>query len=435
MASWREAFNAYRQPRLLAILFMGFSSGLPFALTGATLSFWLAQVGVSRTTIGLFALVGSAYAFKFCWSPILDRLPLPGLTSWLGRRRSWTLLIQALLAPAILALGFTDPGREPAITAAVAVLVAFLSSSQDIVIDAYRIELLKPDEQAAGAAATQWGYRLGLIAAGAGALYAVEFAGWRFSYALMAALMAVGFVAVCLTPEPLPISLRAPAGARWDERLLNWLREAVLDPFLDFLQRPYWPLILIFILLYKFGDALAGWMATPLYVGLQFTPIEVANISKVFGVIATMVGVAAGSLVVTRIGLYPGLLVCGVLQNVSTLMYAVLALSGHDLGLLALSIAAENVTGGMGSAAFVTYLSRLCNASFTATQYALFSALFALSRIGANAISGWLAERMDWIPFFVIGAAAGIPALLVLLWLIGRVPAPSQTSEPLTRTA
>jgi PAT family beta-lactamase induction signal transducer AmpG len=418
MASWREAFKTYRQPRLLAILFMGFSSGLPFALTGGTLSFWLAQEGVSKTTIGLFALVGSAYAFKFCWSPFVDRLPLPGLTARLGRRRGWALLIQALLAPAIFALGVTDPDRDPAATALAAVVVAFLSASQDIVIDAYRIELLKPEEQGAGAAATQWGYRFGLIAGGAGALYAVEFGGWRFSYALMATLMAVGFVTVCLTPEPVPAALQPPVGRTPQERILNWLREAVVEPFLDFLQRPYWPVILLFIFLYKFGDALAGWMATPLYVGLQFTPIEVANISKIFGVIATMVGVAAGSLVVARIGLYPGLLVCGVLQNVSTLMYAALALSGHNLGMLALSIAAENVTGGMGSAAFVTYLSRLCTVNFTATQFALFSALFALSRICANAVSGWLAQRMDWIPFFTAAAAVGIPALLVLFWLM-----------------
>ncbi len=435
MVSWREAFNTYRQPRLLAILFMGFSSGLPFALTGATLSYWLAQEGVSRTTIGLFALVGTAYAFKFCWSPILDRLPIPGLTARLGRRRSWTLLIQALLAPAILFLGFADPRRDPAVTALAAVIVAFLSASQDIVIDAYRIELLRPDEQAAGAAATQWGYRFGLIAGGAGALYAVEFSGWRFAYALMAMLMAVGFVAVCLTPEPVSISLEQPIGLTPRERLLAWLREAVVEPFVDFLRRPSWPAILLFILLYKFGDALAGWMATPLYVALQFTPSEVASISKIFGVIATMLGVAAGGLVVARIGLYPSLLVCGLLQNVTTLMYAVLSLAGHDLGVLALSIAAENVTGGMGSAAFVAYLSRLCAVSFTATQYALFSALFALSRIGASAASGWLAERMEWIPFFAVSAAAGIPGLLMILWLM-RQPSPEPPSgEPLTRTA
>ena len=191
MASWREALNTYRQPRLLAILFMGFSSGLPLPLTGATLSFWLAKEGVSRTSIGLFSLIGAAYVFKFAWSPLIDRLPIPGLTKRLGRRRSWALVIQALMAPAILALGFTDPARDLFTTALAAVVVAFLSASQDIVIDAYRIELLSPEEQGAGAAATQWGYRFGLLASGAGALYAVAFGGWAFSYAVMAALMAV----------------------------------------------------------------------------------------------------------------------------------------------------------------------------------------------------------------------------------------------------
>jgi PAT family beta-lactamase induction signal transducer AmpG len=425
MASWGAALATYRQPRLLAILFMGFSSGLPLPLTGATLSFWLAKEGVSRTSIGLFSLIGAAYVFKFAWSPLVDRLPIPGLTRRLGRRRSWALLIQALMAPAILALGFTDPARDLFTTAFAAVIVAFLSASQDIVIDAYRIELLSPEEQGAGAAATQWGYRFGLLASGAGALYAVAFGGWAFSYGLMAALMAVGFVTVCLTPEPAADPLPPAAGGSAAERLLAWLEEAMVSPLADFFTRPYWLPILLFIVLYKYGDALAGVMATPLYVALHFTETEVASLSKVFGVFATLAGVAAGGVVVARLGLYGSLLFCGIVQNLATLMYAALALAGHDLGMLALSIALENVTGGMGSAAFVAYLSRLCHTSFTATQYALFSALFALSRVLLAAPGGWLAERIDWVPFFVVSAAAGIPGLLLLLWLMRRAPEPA----------
>jgi PAT family beta-lactamase induction signal transducer AmpG len=437
MASWREAFDTYRQPRLLAILFMGFSSGLPLALTGTTLSYWLREQHISRTAIGLFSLVGSAYVFKFAWSPLVDRLPIPVLTKRLGRRRSWALILQVPLGLSILALGFTNPATAPFYTALAAVVVAFLSASQDIVIDAYRIELLRPEEQGAGAAATQWGYRFGMLASGAGALYAEKFGGWAFAYALMAGLVSVGFATVWFTPEPVAPPLPPLAGKTAGKRVRNWLREAVVAPFADLLTRPHWAAVLLFIVLYKYGDALAGLMSTPLYVDLGFTVDEVAKISKVFGVGATMAGVAVGGLLVARFGLYPSLLFCGVIQNIATLMYAALALAGHDLNMLALSVAIENVTGGMGSAAFVAYLSRLCSVRFTATQYALFSALFAFSRIVLSAPGGWLADRVDWLPFFTIAAVAGIPGLLVLLWLMRRVPlsAMASTAEPLTRTA
>ena len=436
MASWRETFDTYQQPRLLAILFMGFSSGLPLPLTLGTLSFWLAQAGVSRTAIGLFALVGISYNFKFLWSPVIDTLPIPVLTHRLGRRRSWALAIQAPLALAILALGFSDPGRNAVGTALLAVVVAFLSASQDIVIDAYRIELLKPEEQGAGAAATQWGYRFGLIAAGAGALYAAAFGGWAFSYAAMAALMGVGMVTVWWTPEPDVVATPTEGSQPGSSPVLRWLREAVVEPLADFLTRPLWAEIAVFILLYKFGDALAGVMANPLYVSLHFTEGEVASVSKIFGVLMTLVGLSAGGVIVARLGLYPSLLICGVLQNVSTLMYAALALAGHDMTVLALSIAAENVTGGMGSAAFVAYLSRLCNLSFTATQYALLSSLSAVGRTTLSASGGWLVDQVDWVPFFAIATAAGFPALLVLIRLMRRVPVPMpEKPEPLTRTA
>jgi len=437
MASWRDAFKNYRKPRLLAILFMGFSSGLPLPLTLGTLSFWLAEAGVTRTAIGLFALVGISYNFKFLWSPVIDTVPIPVLTRWLGRRRSWALLTQALLVPAIFALGISDPGQAPGATGFAAVVVAFFSASQDIVIDAYRIELLKPEEQGAGAAATQWGYRFGLIAAGAGALYAAAFGGWAFSYALMAALMGVGMVTVWVTPEPGVAAPQKQASESESNAVLRWLQAAVVEPLADFLTRPLWAEIALFIVLYKFGDALAGVMANPLYVALDFTKSEVASVSKIFGVLMTLVGLGAGGAIVARVGLYPSLLICGVLQNVSTLMYAALALAGHDMSMLALSIAAENVTGGMASAAFVAYLSRLCNLSFTATQYALLSSLAAVGRTTLSASGGWLVDQVDWVPFFVVATAAGFPALLVLLRLMRRVPlsAMAAAADPLTRTA
>jgi MFS transporter, PAT family, beta-lactamase induction signal transducer AmpG len=427
---WLVSLAVYREPRLIAILLMGFSSGLPLALTFGTLSYWLAEIGVSLTAIGLFGLVRTSYSLKFLWSPLIDRLPIPLLTARLGRRRSWALTIQLLLAAAILALGLTDPRVDPAMTALAAVVVAFLSASQDIVIDAYRIELLRPEEQGAGAAATQWGYRFGMLASGAGALYAASFGGWHFAYCVMAALMGVGMVTVWLAPEPdgvcPPEALPGPTAV---ERARAWLSRAVVAPFLDLIARNgamQLAAIAVFIVLYKFGDALAGSMANPLYVALGFSKVEVATISKVYGVIATLAGVALGGVFVARIGVFRALLICGAMQALSNLMYAVQVWAAHDLGMLALTIAAENVTGGMASAAFVAYLSLLCSREFTATQYALLS---SLATVGLNVLAasgGALADALGWTPFFVLSTLVCLPSLALLLWIMRCAPAAVQ---------
>jgi MFS transporter, PAT family, beta-lactamase induction signal transducer AmpG len=418
----------YRQPRLVAVLLMGFSSGLPLALTFGTLSYWLAELGVSLTAIGLFGLVRASYSLKFLWSPLIDRLPIPILTRRLGRRRSWALSIQFLLGGAILALGMTDPKSDPAGTALAAVIVAFLSASQDIVIDAYRIELLTAEEQGAGAAATQWGYRFGMLASGAGALYAASFGGWRFAYTLMAVLMLVGMVTVWLTPEPGGVASpeRLP-GATAAAQLASWLERAVVAPFADLFRRvgaTQVAVIVVFVVLYKFGDALAGSMANPLYVQLGFTKVEVATVSKVYGVIATLAGVAVGGLFVARIGVFASLLICGGLQASSNLLYAVQVWAGHNVGMLALTIGAENLTGGMASSAFVAYLSGLCSRDFTATQYALLSSLASVGLNILAASGGYLAEQLGWIPFFVVSTAACLPSLLLLLWIMRRPAIP-----------
>ncbi len=422
---WFTSLAIYRRPRLVAVLLMGFSSGLPLALTFATLSFRLAEIGISRTAIGLFALVGVPYSVKFLWSPLIDRLPIPLFTSRLGRRRGWALAIQPLLALAILALGVVDPRSSPGLTALAALAVAFLSASQDIVIDAYRIELLQPEEQGAGAAATQWGYRFGMLTASAGALYAASFGGWRFSYGLMAALLLVGMVTVWLTPEP--GSAAAPdrlPGATALTRVVAWLRRAVLAPFGDLLTRNGALAILVFVILYKFGDALAGTMSNPLYVSLGFTKVELANIGKVYGFAASLAGLALGGVVVLRLGVMRALLVCGVLQMLSNLMYALQAWAGHNLVALALTIGIENLTGGMGSAAFVAYLSGLCNIAFTATQYALLSSLAAVGRTTLSASGGALADALGWTPFFVLSTAACLPGLVLLVWIMRRESRP-----------
>ena len=430
---WLAALAVYRQPRLVAILLMGFSSGLPLALTFGTLSYWLAEIGVSLTAIGLFGLVRTSYSLKFLWSPLIDRMPIPVLTRRLGRRRSWALVIQLLLGLAILALGMTDPRTDPAATALAAVVVAFLSASQDIVIDAYRIELLTPEEQGAGAAATQWGYRFGLLASGAGALLAADFGGWHFAYTLMAALMAVGMITVWLTPEPVLTDPPRPLpGSSAADRIARWLDSAIVAPFRDLLERNGVVLVVaigVFIVLFKFGDALAASMSNPLYVALGFSKPEVAAISKVYGVLATLAGVALGGVLVARIGVFRALFVGGGLQAVSNLMYAVQVWAGHDVLMLTFTIGGENLTGGMASAAFVAYLSLLCSRDFTATQYALLS---SLATVGLNVLSasgGFLADRLGWVPFFVLCTGLCAPSLLLLLWIMRR------TSEPQAATA
>jgi PAT family beta-lactamase induction signal transducer AmpG len=407
--SWLASLRVYADRRMLAVLLMGFSSGLPLALTGATLAIWLKESGVTLTSIGLFAQVGLAYNLKFLWSPAMDRLRLPVLTNLLGRRRSWAVTIQAALALALLAMGLCDPTLDPWKVAIAAAVVAFFSASQDIVIDAYRVELLHEREQGAGAAATQVGYRLGMIASGAGALYLASYFGWFWSYAGMAALMLVGMVTVLMTREPKAVK---------PPREHNWFERSIAAPFAEFASRKGWITILVFVVLYKFGDALAGIMSNPFYVAIGFTKIEIASVAKLFGVGASVAGIFLGGIAVYRLGLMAALLACGAAQMLSNLMYIVQYWAGPDPAWLAVTIAAENVTGGMASAAFVAYLSRLCHPAFTATQYALLSALAATSRTVLASGGGFLADRLGWTEFFAVSTFACLPSLALLLYLM-----------------
>jgi len=415
--NWLDALSVYRDARVRSILLLGFSSGLPLLLTFSTLSTWLATEGVSKTEIGLFAAVGLPYSFKFLWSPLIDGVRLP-LFSHLGQRRGWMLLIQLLLMAAIFALGTLTPKQEPYLTALAAVAVAFLSASQDIVIDAYRVEILHPDQQGAGATMVQVGYRLAMLVAGAGALYVAGAYGWHAAYAVMAALIAVGMATVLLNPEPAPPPKHA--SPRDEGRLQRWLGAHVIAPFADFVRRADWPVILVFIVLYKLSDVVAGVMASPLYIDLHFSLAEIASVSKIFGFFATLLGAFLGGLMVTRLGMFRSLLICGILQSAANLMYALQALAGHDIGVLALTIATENVTAGMGSAALVAYLSGLCSAGFTATQYALLSSLAVVGRTLFASGSGWLKDQMDWVSFFSLATVFGVPGILVLIWLARR---------------
>ena len=413
-----ETLKIYGRPRLLAILGMGFASGLPLALTGSTLALWLADAHISLRDIGVFALVAVSYNFKFLWAPLVDRLAIPGLTARLGRRRSWALLFQVGVAVSLVGLSLTDPMTGPFWTALLAVLVAFFSASQDIVIDAYRVELLREEEQGAGAAATQFGYRIGMIASGAGALFAAEAWGWQAAYRVMAALMLIGMATVLATAEPV---VERPARGGF--------AATVLAPFRDFARHSGWVVILAFVLIYKMADAVTGHYASLLYRSLGFSLGEIAGISKVFGVIATIVGIALGGTLVYRFGTFKTLLIGALLQMLSNAMYVVQALAGHDLTVLTVTIAAENIAGGIGSAAFVAYLSALCSSAYTATQYALLSALAAFARNFFVSAGGAVAEWLGWLWFFVFSVGLPLPGLVLLAWLMVRTRSPGDLAE------
>jgi len=418
-----EAAKIYGDTRVLRLLFLGFASGLPLLLTASTLAVRLTESGVTKTAIGIFALVGLPYAFKFLWAPAIDRLALPFFTRALGRRRGWIVLTQLCLILSLLGLGFADPARDVGMVAVWAFVVAFCSASQDVVVDAYRVEILEERLYGAGAATLVFGYRVGLLVAGAGALYLATYFGWAAAYLAMAALVAVGLVTILLAPEP---GAPEPGGAapapQGGGRALAWFQDAVLAPFQDFLTRPQWGVILLFVVLYKFGDSLAGVMANPFYLEIGFTKVEIANVSKLFGLGATLLGALAGGILVARTGILQSLLIAGVLQMVSNGMFALQALVGSDLGLLFATIGFENFAGGMGTAAFVAYLSSLCHLAYTATQYALLSSLMSFGRTLLASPGGWLADQTDWVAFFLLTTAAALPGLLLLLWIRRTAP-------------
>lgn len=410
---WVSASTVYLERPVLTLLFLGFSSGLPLLLVFSTLSVRLVEEGVSLTNIGLFSLVGQPYVIKFLWAPAVDRMPIPVLSKLLGRRKAWMVVSQVMTALAIIWLGLIDPVAEPWLTALAALMVATASATQDIVLDAYRVESLEERQLGAGAAIFVFGYRIGLLAAGAGALYAAEFNGWTGAYMIMAGLMGVGLMTTFFSPEPKGVDEDGP-----DKGIAAALRTAVIEPFREFVGRKGWITILAFVLFYKFGDAFAGTLANAFYVDIGFTKLEIANISKIFGLAATLVGGFIGGVMVMRMGLLPALLICGILQAVSNLLFAAQAAIGPDVAFLTLTIGVENLSGGMGTAAFIAYLSSLCDVRFTATQYALLSSVMALARTYLAASGGVIADQLGWVQFFIISTVAAVPGLILLLKLM-----------------
>jgi len=413
----------YFQSRFLLVGLLGFFSGLPLALTGGTLTAWLADAKVDRAAIGLFAAVATPYAFKFLWAPLLDGVRLPCLNAWLGRRRSWLLLTQCLLVAAMLLMGATDPALNPWLTGLAAVLVATLSATQDTVIDAYRVELLTSDEQGTGAAAATFGYRMAMLVSGAGALYAADHFGWHSTYVGMAGLMSLGLLVTLVaresdqSQESRVDKKSQPSLDSSHSTLATFFRAYVAAPMRDFMTRPYWLAILAFVILYKLGDAFMGVMFNPFLLDIGFTKSQIAEIVKFYGLIATLVGSFVGGAVVGRISLFRALFLSGLLHMATNLLLVVQAKLGADAHFLIFSISLENFTGGMSTTAFVAYLAALCKRNYTATQYALLSSLAAFGRTWLSTPSGALAAAVGWAPFFAISSLMAIPALVLLVWL------------------
>lgn len=420
MRSWLQALSIYRHPRVAAMLFLGFSAGLPFVLTAGTMSAWLARVGMSRTSIGMFAWVGILYAFKFAWSPLVDQLRIPILSRALGRRRSWMLVAQFGIAISLLAMAATDPADQLIIFAGLATFVAFFSATQDIALDAWRIEAVDLELQGAMAASYQLGYRIALLVSGAGALVIGGEYSYPLAYRAMAALMAVGMLTVLfvgenkvLTPVPGPQSAVKISSVRW-------FREAVLQPFADFFQRNASGAftILAFIGIYRISDMVLGVMANPFYLAIGFSEAEIATYVKTVGLGAVLGGAALGGVAVARFGLGGPLIFGAIILALTNLAFAGLAMVGNNVPLLVLTISADNLAQGFTGTVFIAYLSSLTNVSYTATQYALFTSLMVLPGKLLSGFSGAIVDGFGWVSFFVYAAAMGIPAIALALIVV-----------------
>ena len=388
--------------RILVMLPLGFVSGLPLALTSGTLQAWLTVEGVDLKTIGIFTLVGLPYTLKFLWAPVMDRVVPP----WLGRRRGWMVLTQLCVAASLVLMAMTNPKIHPGWLAAYAVLVAFLAASLDIVFDAYRTDTLQPHERGLGAAVWVNGYRIALLASGAGALALADFVGWQMTYLAMAAVMAAGVVITFVSPDPTVVA-NAPKS----------LKEAVGAPLAEFFSRPTALGFLAVIILYKLGDAFASALQTAFLIGgLGFSATEVGAV-KGLGIFATLLGAFVGGLLMTRTGLVRSLLLFGVLQAVSNLGFVVLALAGKNSAALTAAVVIENVTGGMGTAAFVALVMSLCDPRYTATQFALLSSLEALGRVFAGRPSADLVAMVGWTQFYVLTVAVALLGLWAVWWV------------------
>ena len=406
--------NQFLNSRVLTVLFLGFSSGLPLALSGGTLQAWLTVENVDIKTIGMFSLVGLPYTLKFIWSPLMDRFVVPIF----GRRRGWIALSQLALIGLILGMSVTSPQNGLWFLALLAFCLTFVSASQDVAIDAYRAEVLREPERGIGAAVSVTGYRVAMLVSGALALIFSGYLGWRATYMLMALIMSIGVIAVWLGPEPEDPG--TPPSS---------MKDAVEGPFKEFFSRTgVWSLLAL-IILYKLGDAFAGSLTTTFLIrGMSFSVVEVGTINKGMGLASTIIGALFGGVLMARLRLFKSLLIFGILQAVSNLSFMVLALVGKSYPLMIFTIAFENLAGGMGTAAFVAFLMVLCNHSYTATQFALLSALASLGRVFVGPLSGVLVDGMGWTVFFFTTFLFALPGL-ILLWIMREVVIRTETAN------
>lgn len=411
----------FTQRNAAVLLLLGFASGLPLALTAGTLQAWMTVENVDLKTIGFFSLVGQAYVFKFLWSPMMDRYTPP----FLGRRRGWLLVTQLALIAGIVAMGFMQPARDLTLLAALAVLVAFCSASQDIVFDAWKTDILPAEERGSGAAITVLGYRLAMLISGGLALWLADrYLGWQATYWLMALLMLPGLIATLLAREP-AMPAREP----------HSLREAVAFPLKDFFQRDNAWLLITLIVLYKLGDAFAASLTTTFLIrGVGFSAGDVGLVNKTLGLLATIIGALYGGVLMQRLSLFRALMLFGILQAVSNFAYWLLAVTPPHLWSMAGAVFIENLCGGMGTAAFVALLMTLCNKSFSATQFALLSALSAVGRVYVGPAAGWLVELWGWPAFYAFTVVAGLPGLLLLWGCRGTLQAIQQRGAFTRRT-
>lgn len=432
--TWGEAFRVYLQPNVIAMFFLGFAAGLPLLLVFSTLSAWLRDMEVSRSAIGFFGWVGITYSVKVLWAPVVDRLPLGFLTRCLGQRRSWMLVGQLGIMLGLLAMAVTDPQQQLIMVACFALVVAFSSATQDIAIDAFRIEAAVREYQGAMSSTYILGYRTAMLVAGAGALYIAEFSSWHLAYVAMALLMSIGIVTVLLVPEP-PRSVSEQTRQLEDHlheqlhiesftaktmRLTRWFVDAVVAPFVDFFQRNgrFAITILLFIGLFRLSDIVMGIMANPFYLDLGFSKSDIASIGKLFGFFMTIAGSFLGGVMVVRFGVFGPLVAGAIMVALTNLLFAQLSLVGPDLGWLAVVISADNLSAGFSNAAFIAYLSGLTNRAYTATQYALFSSLMTLPGKFTSGFSGVIVDATGYTSFFIYAACMGVPAILLAVYLM-----------------
>jgi MFS transporter, PAT family, beta-lactamase induction signal transducer AmpG len=432
--SWRRAVSVYAQRRVLSMVLLGFYAGLPYAMVTTTLSAWLADEQISLSLIGYFSLVSITHSIKVFWAPVVDRLPLPFLNKSLGKRRSWMLVTQFGIVLGLLAISQTDIHQHLYSIAILAVFIAFCSSTQDIVIDAYRIEAAVAEFQGAMAAMYVFGYRLSVLVAGAGVLYLAEFYSWRFAYLAMASAMLVGIITTLAISEPelspdqtakaiernLESALGISEAQTWPVFIFKWFSDAVISPFVEFFQRSGKAAVLILLLIgvYKVSDITMGVMAMPFYLDLGFSKKQIADITKLFGFFMTIFGTYLGGALVVRFGIMRPLLLGAILACSTNLLFVALAVSQPSISLLALVISVDNLSGGIATASFIAYLSGLTNTTYTATQYALFSSLMTLPAKLIGSFSGDIALNFGYPAFFVYSTIIGIPVIGLVVFLM-----------------